>query len=345
MTTTTLLPWQSPSWDQLQAMTDKMPHAILFHGPLGIGKADFVTAFARSLLCEARTSDGHACGACVSCGWFDHYNHPDFRRVRPEALEDDDAPDEAADDDSGTKSSAKKAPSRDIKIDQIRALSAFMNVSTHRAGKRVVVLYPAENLTTEAANALLKTLEEPPPDTVFLLVTHRVDDLLPTILSRCRLFALSLPSNNAALAWLQQQGVADADVWLAEQGGAPLAAFQAAQGDSREATDALLQLLVRPDVDAALKTADKLQKTGMADLVGWHQRWLYDLFSYKLSGTVRYYPRHQKAIAVLSGRLDVQAITHALKAANDRRAIADHPLSAKLALESMLLEYVQMFAS
>jgi DNA polymerase-3 subunit delta' len=344
MTTTALLPWQQASWDQLQAMAAKMPHAVLFHGAQGVGKVAFVTAFARSLLCESKNSDGHACGTCVSCGWFDHYNHPDYRRVRPEILEDGDTADEGSEDDSGAKSTAKKAPSKDIKIDQIRALSGFMNVSTHRSGKRVVLLYPAENLTTEAANALLKTLEEPPPETIFLLVTHRVDDLLPTILSRCRLFALPLPAKHAALDWLQQQGVGDADIWLAEQGGAPLAAFEAAQGDSREAADTLLQHLMRPDVDGALKTADKLQKVAMADLVGWYQRWLYDLFSYKLSTTVRYYPRYQKEIAALSARLDVHVIARALKVTNDRRAVADHPLSAKLAIESMLLEYSLMFA-
>lgn len=344
MTTPSLLPWQQHSWQQLQAMAAKMPHAILFHGAEGVGKVAFVTAFAKSLLCESRAGDGHACGACVSCGWFDQYNHPDFRRIRPEILEDSPGADDAGDDEASGKGAAKKAPSKDIKIDQVRALSAFMNVSTHRSGKRIVLLYPAENLTTEAANAILKTLEEPPPDTVFLLVTHHVDDLLPTILSRCRLFALPLPGKDAALAWLQQQGVADADMWLAGQGGAPLAALAASQGDSSEATDALLQHLVRPDVDSALKTADKLQKNMMADVVGWHQRWLYDLFSYKLSGVVRYYPRYQKEIAALSSRLDAAVIAKALKSVNERRAVADHPLSPKLALESMLLDYSQMFA-
>ena len=344
MTTHALLPWQEDSWQQLQAMVPKMPHAVLFHGAQGIGKVAFVTAFAKSLLCESRAADGHACGTCVSCGWFDHYNHPDYRRIRPEALDDGDAGDDGGDEEAGTKSTAKKTPSKDIKIDQVRALSGFMNVSTHRSGKRVVLLYPAEHLTTEAANAILKTLEEPPPNTVFLLVTHHVDDLLPTILSRCRLFALPLPAKNAALTWLQQQGVADADVWLAEQGGAPLAAFEASQGDGREAANTLLQYLTRPDIDAALKTADKLQKVAMADLVGWYQRWLYDLFSYKLSTTVRYYPRYQKEIGVLSGRVDVAVIAKALKVANERRAVADHPLSPKLAIESMLLDYSQMFA-
>ena len=337
-----LLPWQQDSWLQLQQLQGKLPHAILFHGAPGIGKVDFVNAFAQSLLCEAPAQDGHACGTCVSCGWFTHYNHPDYRRVRPEILEADGGAGEESDDDGGK--AAKKAPSKEIKIEQIRALSGFMNVSTHRSGKRVVLLYPAENLTIEAANALLKTLEEPPPDTVFLLVSHRVDRLLPTILSRCRLFGLALPSEEAALAWLQTQNIQDADVWLAEQGGAPLAALEAASGEDREAADALLAMLARPDVDGALRTADKLQKVAMASIVGWQQRWLYDLFSYKLAGKVRYYPRYQKDIAVLSEKLTPTKISMAMKHANERRAVAEHPLSPKLALEEMLLDYAMLFA-
>jgi DNA polymerase-3 subunit delta' len=341
-TTQAILPWQHASWTQLQAMGQKMPHAILFHGAKGVGKVAFVHAFAQSLLCEARTEDGHACGACISCGWFVQYNHPDYRRVRPEILEDGDVGDEGGDEEA--KSTTKKAPSKDIKIEQIRSLSGFMNVSTHRSGKRVVVLYPAESLTTEAANALLKTLEEPPPDTVFLLVTHRVDDLLPTILSRCRLFALPLPNHQDALAWLQAEGVADADVWLAEQGGAPLAALEAAQGDGREATDTLLQYLSRPDVDGALKTADRLQKVAMEALVMTYQRWLYDLFSFQQAGVIRYHPRQEKAIAALSTRITKEALTGEMKSANDRRAVAGHPLSAKLTIESMLLSYLALIA-
>src|SRR5206468_1148966 len=138
-------------------------------------------------------------------------NHPDYRRVRPEALEDD-APagegDEAAAGDTDKKAKSKTA-SKDIKIEQVRALSDFMNISTHRQGLRVVVLYPAEALNMPASNALLKTLEEPPPGTVFLLASNGLDRLLPTILSRCRKFALPMPDHAQALAWLQAQGVND----------------------------------------------------------------------------------------------------------------------------------------
>lgn len=336
-----IYPWQAAAWQQLQVLRERLPHAILFHGEAGTGKADFIEAFAQSLLCENVQAGGFACGACVSCGWFSQHNHPDYRRVRPEALEDEPPTDgeEGADADTGKKSKSTKAPSKEIKIEQIRQLADFMNISTHRQGLRVVVLYPAEALNTPASNALLKTLEEPPPGTVFLLSSNSLDRLLPTILSRCRKFALPMPDHAAATAWLKEQGLADADSWLREQGGAPLAALAQSEAGNREEMDVLLQMLARPSIESALKTAEKLSKAPLGALVSWQQRWLYDLISYKLSGSIRYYPRYNKELAALAGSVHTARMLQAIKSTNERRAIADHPLSPKLFVEAMLLDY------
>jgi DNA polymerase III subunit delta' len=334
-----MYPWQQNAWEQLQQMRARLPHAILFHGAAGTGKTGFIEAFAQSLLCENVQPDGHACGACASCGWFLQHNHPDYRRVRPEALEDEPAAESEEGGDGDKKAKSTKTPSKEIKIEQIRALADFMNISTHRQGLRVVVLYPAEALNVPASNALLKTLEEPPPGTVFLLASNSLDRLLPTILSRCRKFALPMPGHDEALAWLQAQGVADADGWLREQGGAPLLALAQAESGSREELDALLQVLARPGTDAVLKAADKLSKTPLAALVAWEQRWLYDVLSVKLSGRVRYYPRYHKELAALAANVHTANLLKAIKGANDRRAVAEHPLSPKLFVEDMLLEY------
>jgi DNA polymerase-3 subunit delta' len=335
----TIYPWQQAAWEQLQHMRERLPHAILFHGAAGIGKADFMEAFAQALLCENLRPDGHACGACASCGWFVQHNHPDYRRVRPEALEDEPAADGEEGGESDKKAKSTKTPSKEIKIEQIRALADFMNISTHRQGLRVVVLYPAEALNMPASNALLKTLEEPPPGTVFLLASNSLDRLLPTILSRCRKFALPMPDQAQALSWLQAQGVPDADSWLREQGGSPLAALAQAETGNREELDILLQLLAHPNIDNALKTADRLSKAPLAMLVAWQQRWLYDLLSFKLSGIIRYYPRYQKDLAALAANVHTASLMRAIKSANDRRAVADHPLSPKLFVEDMLLDY------
>ncbi len=346
-----IFPWQEGDWQRLQQMRARLPHAILFHGPVGIGKTQLAEQFAQSLLCEAPAADGRACGGCASCGWFVQYSHPDYRRVRPEALDvlegakagaDDET---AGGDDAGEgKKSGKsaKTPSKEIRVEQVRGLADFVNISTHRRGKRVILLYPAEALNGVSANALLKTLEEPPADTVFLLISNSIDRLLPTILSRCRKFALALPPPAQALAWLKTQNIADAEAWLAEQGGAPLAAQALAQSGDRESLEEFLKLLAQPGVDAALKTADRLQKTAPVQQVEWLQRWLYDLISVKLAGKVRYYPRYRKELVALGGRIDTPLLLQALKAAAERRAIAAHPLSPKLFSEDLLLDYARL---
>ncbi len=343
----TILPWHDTAWRQLQALRARLPHAILFHGNPGIGKTSFADAFASSLLCENRTPGGYACGTCLSCGWFDQYSHPDYRRIRPEVLDGDGS--EGEDDNAEvteTKKTSKavKAPSKDIRIEQIRALGNFMNLSTHRQGKRVVLLYPAEAMNSTSANALLKTLEEPPPDTVFLLVSNSPDRLLPTILSRCRQFALPMPSHAQALAWLEAQKVTNAETWLAEQGGAPLTALALAGAGARDAQDELLAMLGRPSVESALKTAERLQKSSLVDLVVCLQRWMHDLCSLKLSGKLRYYPQYRPVLFELADQISHVTLLQYSGQLVQRRAIAEHPLSAKLFIEDMLLDYSQLFS-
>lgn len=336
---TSIYPWQRSAWEQLQLLRTRLPHAILFHGAAGTGKAAFIEAFAQALLCENVLPDGHACGACASCGWFAQYSHPDYRRVRPEALEEEPGSEGEEGDGEGRKAKASKTPSKEIKIEQIRALADFMNISTHRQGLRVVVLYPAEALNVPASNALLKTLEEPPPGTVFLLSSNSLDRLLPTILSRCRKFALPMPDSESALAWLKEQGLADADAWLREQGGAPLAALEQSETANREEMETLLAILAHPTVESVMKQADRLSKIALASLVSWQQRWLYDVFSYKLSGHIRYFPRYRNELAALADRVHTARLMQAIRATNERRAVADHPLSPKLFVEDMLLDY------
>jgi len=245
-----IYPWQTDDWTRLQQLRAHWPHALLLHGEAGIGKLKFAQHLAQGLLCESSQSNGEPCGTCSACHWFTQGNHPDYRAVVPEALAGlvtaaDPAADDKPDTDEGKKT---RTPSKEIKIEQVRALLDFCGVGSHRGGLRVVLLYPAEALNVAASNALLKTLEEPPSGVVFLLVSARMDRLLPTIVSRCRQWPMSLPQPGAAVEWLAAQGVADPAALLAEAGGAPLNALALASDENRPLRDfTLAQLAAGPN--------------------------------------------------------------------------------------------------
>ena len=213
------LPWQLETARNWLGNRERFAHAWLVHGLAGIGKLDFAVAAAASLLCET-PQDGLACGHCAACAWFASGNHPDLRRIRPEAIaveEGAEAAEQAEDAEPVAGSASKRAPSKEIRIDQIRALESWFNTATHRGGWRVALLYPAHALNVVSANALLKVLEEPPPHTVFLLVADAPDRLLPTLVSRCRRLPPA-PDADTALQWLREQNVEPAREWLAAGG-------------------------------------------------------------------------------------------------------------------------------
>ncbi|MDR0933798.1 MAG: DNA polymerase III subunit delta' [Burkholderiaceae bacterium] len=328
-------------------MRESFPHAVLLHGPAGGGKSAFAEYLAKSLLCENRGQDGHACLACASCNWFDQYSHPDYRRIIPAALlaekNADEDGGEGAGDDEEQSATRSREPSRRIGIDQIRELTEIINLSTHRGGQRLICLWPTEMLTTESSNALLKMLEEPPPGVIFILVTSNINALLPTILSRCRKLPMPLPAFQEALAWLEEQGVKDAEAWLAGQGGAPVAALEAAQGGSREEMEAFLAALASPGVDMALKTAERLQRFPARHIIAWMQRWLYDLLALRMSGRQRYFPGWRKALEAQAARADLNALLRMIKRTADRSRVAEHPLVPRLLIEDILLDYASLF--
>lgn len=341
-----VLPWHAPVWEQLASGWDNLPHALLLHGPAGTGKREFAAHLAKSLLCENRRPDKHACSSCQACGWFEQYAHPDYRCILPPAFDADRETDVEKEGDEGeekTASRASGAPSRRIGIDQIRELGEMLSLSTHRGGLKPVCLWPAEALTAESANALLKMLEEPPQGTVFILVANNIQSLLPTILSRCRKIAMPMPGQDEALAWLKEQGVDDAESWLAAQGGAPLAALEEAQGSSGEEREAFLAALAAPGVEMALQTAEKLQRALPGNIIAWLQRWLYDLFSLRMSGRQRYFPLYKQQLEKQAARVNLDELLRLMKKTAQRNRVAEHPLVLRLLIEDMLLEYMRLF--
>jgi DNA polymerase III delta' subunit len=176
-------PWTHAQWTQLhqRRQQQRLPHALLLAGPPGLGKADFARDLAQSLLCEQPTAAGMACQHCRSCARFTATTHPDFLVVEPEE------------------------PGKAIKVDQVRDLISQFALASHQGGYRIAIVQPAEQMNLAAANSLLKTLEEPPADSLILLISARPSLLPATILSRCQRLEFAPPAHELALAWLNKQ--------------------------------------------------------------------------------------------------------------------------------------------
>jgi len=320
----------------LQGLRGRLPNAVFLKGAQGIGKFDLALYFARSLLCRSPDHDGKACGKCEACHWFEQGNHPDFRLVQPEAL---------ATPDEGDEKTTGKKPSREISVDQIRGLSAFTNFSSHAGGYRIVVVYPAEAMNNNAANALLKTLEEPTEKLFFLLVSHKPQQLLPTILSRCLALSVATPAPEIGANWLKKQGVKEPEQALAQTGFAPLQALDWAEsGEGAEERAILLEVIRQPSRMDALALAEKLQRGVPIHIINCLQQWHHDLTSAKLTGRVRYFPEQSAQLQRLSQGVSEQALLRFQKELQLARRAAFHPLNPRLSLESLLMSYRHLFA-
>ncbi len=338
------LPWQEQLATSWLSKRDRFAHAWLIHGLPGIGKRQFALAAAASLLCESPVK-GIACGHCAACLWLASGNHPDLRRIRPEAVAlEEGASANAGEDDGDTISPApKKAPSKDIRVEQLRGLTSWFNTATHRGGWRVAVLYPAQSMNHISANALLKVLEEPPEHTVFLLVADAPDRLLPTLVSRCRRFPLPVPEQSESTAWLKAQGVSRAEEWLAAAGGAPLLADQLARSGTNPCPDWLSQLISplaggrAPDIGPI---ADQLEKMPSELWIDNLQRLLLDLLLAASSVPVRYFPTLEKQTQLAADHASLADLADTAKWLAQQRATASHPLNAKLLVHATLQRLV-----
>jgi len=303
-----------------------MPHALLLFGPRGIGKLALATRFANLVLCEAR--DGRQpCGRCDGCRWFRDGNHPDFRLVQPEALAVEEPPEEGADE--GGTSSKKAKPSTEIKVDQVRALGDFLYVGSHRGARRVALVHPAEAMNVSAGNALLKALEEPPANAMFILVSNEPSRLPPTVRSRCVKVPLAAPPVADASAWLKAGGVADPERWLAYAGGAPLLALEYAKGDKSVDRARMLDALVSGSTtDLVINDREALEL-----LVEVMQKRVYDLAFQQFAGRGKY------GSAQARTAVDGRALLAFARELGKSRALARRPLNPRLFASELTMRY------
>jgi DNA polymerase-3 subunit delta' len=329
------LPWHASAFEQLLAGRAGLGHALLVHGPRGIGKLAFTEALALALLCEGAAGLQGACGSCPACGWFAAGNHPDFRRVEPQK-------EEAAPDASAEQQTEKRG-STEITVGQVRALADFINASSHRGGAKVILIHPAEALNLSAANALLKSLEEPPADTIFLLVAHRPAYLPATVRSRCRQVCLGRPDAEGAAAWLKAEGITDPVLALAHTGNAPLLARELAQADYWHRRSDFLTRLADPDFDA-LATAEHVRDFEVEEIVAWLQKWTHDILLQHHAGSVRYNPDFAAPLASLASRVNALTLSRYHREIVRFQRVVEHPLNARLLFEKLFIDYQRSIA-
>ena len=323
MSIQSLAPWIAR---QLQALLAQRGHAWLLQGPSGLGQFELALALVRAWLCDQPGVEG-ACGQCPSCHGIDVHTHPDLVVLMPETemlARGWPLPEKA----QAEIDDKKRKPSREIRVDAMREAIEFAQRTSGRGRGKAVLVYPAERMNAVTANALLKTLEEPPGDARFVLATDAAHLLLPTIRSRCLSHTLAWPPADEALAWLATQGLAgpQAAALLQAAGGRPAEALALAEGkDSARRWSQLAPALARGDVAA-------LADLPLPEAVARLQKLCHDLLALQVGAAPRFF-----APADLPRQpLSLLALTRWWQQLAQSARTAEHPLNAGLATEFLV---------
>jgi DNA polymerase-3 subunit delta' len=329
-----LLPWQADAARGLLAARSTWPHALLLDGPRGIGKRTLALNLARALLCESPRGDGLACGTCPGCRYAAAGQHPDLQLVEPFESDDDGA--------------IKVLDA--IPVDRIRALIDWVQLTSHRGRAKVAVIVPAEAMNQAAANALLKTLEEPPPATYLMLVAHQPGRVPATLRSRCRRMPVARPDPVAVQAWLAARGVAAPATLLAQAGGAPLTALAMADPAFQAERAAWMQALARPQalspvaLAARIEAAPKDQRKAMLGLaLDWLIGWTADLGRVAAGGSASRNTDFAAALDSLAPAVAPIPLFRYHRSLLRQRTLVAHPLSPRLVAEAVLIGYRELF--
>ena len=325
---TELYPWLKDKRDALGARLARgdLPHALLITGQPGVGKLALAEQLAALLLCEQRGAEPEPCGQCPGCRMVAAGTHPDRLTVTREV-----------DEKTGRQAAT-------IKVDQIRALAERLALSSHRTGYKVALLFPAEAMNSNAANSLLKTLEEPTDKTVLILVCASPAQLPATIRSRCQQLRIAVPDAALAAGWLARQlpGV-DAGGYLQLAGGAPLTALQLAEAgvaDERRQQLCSLVEVLEGRLDP-LAVAAQWGRDEQLQAVHWLQGWLMDLVRIRLSGNTASIRSVDLADTLqrLAARLDARELFRQMERLNRVLQVADGVLNRQLMVEEILLAW------
>jgi DNA polymerase-3 subunit delta' len=318
------LPWHSEQWGLLQQalLQGRLPHALLLSGPPGLGKTGFALSFAQSLLCQNRDQEGLPCGICRQCQLLQSGNQPDFQWLRPD----------------------EESKSGDITIEAIRSFTASAALTAHGGANKVIAIQPAHRMNNAAANSLLKTLEEPTPGTIILLLTDQPGRLLPTIRSRCQRVNFLPPAREYAITWLSEKLThGDPDLLLTLANGAPLRALELDSAEllnhRKEMLTGFMQLL-----DGRRDPVSMARGWGGFDrvlLLEWLAGWVVDLIRLRHGGNSGLLINRDQAQALqmTADKLNLRALHDYLLQVYEARRYVEGNLNPQLALEKLLISW------
>ena len=317
-----IYPWQNEQWQHflVAQKSDHLAHALLLSGLSDCGKREFAKTIAHSLLCETPDADGHACGHCKSCHVFSANSHPDYKNIA--LLED----------------------KKDISISQIRDLNHFLELSCSYGKNKLAIIYDADRMNNNAANSLLKTLEEPPQGTIIILETSQPSALLATIKSRCQQIIFPIPDKEIALSWLQSQPLEhDSKMLLSIASGKPLLAKKLDDSvvlDQRKKIVTDLLSLLRGQRNH-VEIAKTWEKEDFQILLGWQLSWIHDLLIIQQISENSEEKQHSIDLSEQLNQLNLLLNTTCLWNLYDDllnlMRLAKHPVNKILFAEKMLL--------
>lgn len=311
--------------EQAETLLAQRGHAWLLSGPSGLGQYALALELVRAWLCEQPTPQG-ACGVCGSCHAVEVRTHADLAVLMPETQMQalgwplpEKAQQELDD--------KKRKPSREIRVEAMRDAIEFAQRTSARGRGKAVLVYPAERMNTVTANALLKTLEEPPGDVRFVLATEAAHQLLPTIRSRCLGHTMHWPAPSQSESWLAGQGVpaADVPVLLRAAGGRPEEALALARaGRSAKAWSQLPKAIARGDVSA-------LAECTPSEAIDLLQKVCHDLLAARAGAAPRFFDA-----ADLPRAGSYESLTAWWRELALEQKTSEHPFNAGLMLESLV---------
>lgn len=319
-----MLPWQISNWKNLtnSEKNNRLAHGLLFYGSTGIGKNEFALEFAHWLICEQPLAD-KACGECKACQLIEAESNPDLLILSPEE------------------------EGKAIKVDQIRALIEKITLTSHGQNKRVIIISPADALNANASNSLLKTLEEPPANTVLILISDKPSKLMATIRSRTQMIRFDLPTIEQSMQWLSTQNIENAELLLQLSAGAPLSAKAIADDEGLQIRDALFknwQQLADGNVDA-LESAAMWLKDGFKVVgnmpLNWVSSWLMDIIRSLQGGHIESMANadYAKTLQKLAGQVDLKSVYSLVDRLNDTIRLVDTSANQLMLVEGLLLHW------